>query len=229
MSINEFPFDKWLPLWKGLADGRFSIISNDLRFCALNVLVLPMTPIRAADSTGDAIIVANATLSIDSGLKICWPPPPLLVKLLRLEFVSDGVPAWLNKPIGFDTDDGLKTAAVLTVWFGVMLLFVCGLLVLKTVVPMPLDSVFRLVCVGLVFNDSFGLAIGYRQNSWPSNASDESCCRFWASRKALGRDSCTGSSSLRINTRQDKMLTLWIVIILCYLTSIVHNALLTLE
>lgn len=58
--------------------------SNDLRFCVLNVLVLPMMPVWQL-STGDMV---NITLSIDSGLKICWP---VLVKLLRLDAVSDGV------------------------------------------------------------------------------------------------------------------------------------------
>lgn len=54
-------------------------------------------------------------------------------------------------------------------------------MVLNTVVPMPLDSVFELVCIGLVFADvvvvvvGLGVAIGYRQNSWPSNASDDNC------------------------------------------------------
>lgn len=58
--------------------------SNDLRFCVLNVLVLPMMPVWQL-STGD---IVSIKLSIDSGLNICWP---VLVKLLRLDAVSDGV------------------------------------------------------------------------------------------------------------------------------------------
>lgn len=42
-----------------------------------------------------------------------------------------------------------------------------------------------------------GLAMGYRQNSCPSNANDDSWCRFFASVIVLGRVSCTGSSSLQ--------------------------------
>lgn len=67
--------------------------SIDFRFCALNVLVLPKMPIRPV-SIGD---IVSTTLSADSGLSICCP---VLVKLLRLDVVSDGVPAWLNTPCG---------------------------------------------------------------------------------------------------------------------------------
>lgn len=54
-----------------------------------------------------------------------------------------------------------------------------------------LDVLLLLLSAG-----GFGFAMGYRQNSWPSNASDDSCCLFFASRIARGNVSCTGSSSL---------------------------------
>jgi len=47
-----------------------------------------------------------------------------------------------------------------------------------------------------MLSGGFGFAIGYRQNSWPSNASDDNCCLFFASRIALGKVNCTGNSSL---------------------------------
>lgn len=61
---------------------------------------------------------------------------------------------------------------------------------------MPLDSVFDEASIGLVVvvveagvvAAARGLAIGYRQNSWPNNASDDSCWRFCASRNARGSD-----------------------------------------
>lgn len=79
--------------------------SIDLRFCALNVLVRPKMPLRPF-STGDMV---STTLSADSGLINCCP---VLVKLLRLDVVSDGVPAWLNIPSG---DVGLNTAPIVVV------------------------------------------------------------------------------------------------------------------
>lgn len=85
-------------------DTNFSI-SIDLRLCALKVLVLPTMPVRKA-SSGDM-----AMLSIDSGLSICWP---VLVKLLRLDAVSDGVPTKLGMP-AIDGVVGLKTAPLLIV------------------------------------------------------------------------------------------------------------------
>ncbi len=175
-------------------DVNFSM-SIDLRFNALNVLVFPTMPVRHG-SIGD---IVNTTLSTDSGLKICWP---VLVKLLRLEAVSDGVPAWLNTLFGIV---GLKTLPTGWLLFGVATLF-GGLIVLNTVVPIPLDSVLEFVCMGLVFADDVAVvvglgdgpfAIGYRQNSWPSKASEDNCWRFWASRRARGKVNWTGSSSLK--------------------------------
>lgn len=131
--------------------------SIDLRFWTLNVLVLPMMPVRVL-STGD---IVNTTLSIDSGLSICCP---VLVKLLRLDAVSDGVPAKLCTPTT-DAVVGLKTAPTI-VWF-VVTTFCCCVCELKTVVPMPLDSVLDeagvglvFAVVGVVFADALGLAIG---------------------------------------------------------------------
>lgn len=123
--------------------------SIDFRFCALNVLVLPKIPLRPL-STGDMV---NTTLSTDSGLINCCP---VLVKLLRLDVVSDGVPAWLNILRGVV---GLNMAPTV-VWLVVMIFCWC---VLNTVVPMPLESdlVADEVCVGLGPLDAgFGFAIG---------------------------------------------------------------------
>lgn len=77
-------------------DTNFSI-SIDLRLCALKVLVLPTMPVRQV-SSGDMAML--------SGLSICWP---VLVKLLRLDAVSDGVPTKLGMPT-MDGVVGLNTA-----------------------------------------------------------------------------------------------------------------------
>lgn len=115
--------------------------SNDFRFCVLNVLVLPMIPVWML-STGD---IVKITLSIDSGLNICWP---VLVKLLRLDAVSDGVP-------------GLNTLPLTIVcWLFVMILCWCPL---NNVVPKPLDSVVfdaDDAGTGLVLAEGRGFAIG---------------------------------------------------------------------
>lgn len=85
-------------------DTNFST-SIDLRLCALKVLVLPTMPVRHV-SSGDMTM-----LSTDSGLNISWP---VLVKLLRLDAVSDGVPTKLGMPT-MDGVVGLNTAPLLIV------------------------------------------------------------------------------------------------------------------
>lgn len=122
--------------------------SNDFRFWVLNVLnehplllvLVPTIPVCPL-STGDMV---NIKLSIDSGLSICWP---VLVKLLRLDAVSDGVP-------------GLKTFPLTTVCWLLVTIFCWW--PLNIVVPRPLDSVFDAddAGTGLVFADGRGFAIG---------------------------------------------------------------------
>lgn len=63
--------------------------------------------------------------------------------------------------------------------------------------PLESDLVTDDAWVGLGPLDvGFGLAMGYRQNSWPRSAREDSCWRLRASRNARGRVNCTGSSSL---------------------------------
>lgn len=102
-----FPLALWMPLvlFECRCDTSFSM-SIDFRLGVLNVLVLPTIPVRLDTSSGD-----SAMPSMDSGLRICCP---VLVKLLRLEAVSDGVPTKLGMP-AIDGVVGLKTAPLLIV------------------------------------------------------------------------------------------------------------------
>lgn len=70
--------------------------------------------------------------------------------------------------------------------------------IIKSKYYLPLSKEQRLP-EGLVFVDRGcrGFAIGYRQNSCPRRANDESCWRFFASSIVRGRVSCTGNSSLK--------------------------------
>lgn len=135
---RAFPFSPFaLPFVEQLMS--FSM-SSDLRFWVLNVLVLPMIPVWLA-SPGDMRI----PVSPDSGLIRCCP---MLVKLLRLDAVSEGVPARLWKP-SVDGVEGLKICPAMTDC-DVVTIF-CWWIELKMVVPRPLVSVFDDAGVGLVF------------------------------------------------------------------------------
>lgn len=69
----------------------------------------------------------------------------------------------------------------------------------EDLINLPPWKLLRLeVLLLLLSTGGFGFAIGYRQNSCPSNANDDNCCLFFASRIALGSINCTGSSSLLI-------------------------------
>lgn len=143
-----------------------------------------------------------------------WTPcKPALVKLLILDIVSDGVSMWQNVPKELAT--GLMRSIVLPrgiEWFrGIRsstslavsirssppgkerfrALSLSGLVTFETSMA---ESVAG--AIGLWLSVSLGLVIEYRQNSCPSKANDESVLQLFASRKASGNLSWTGSSSL---------------------------------